>query len=304
MNFYNPKDNFEYGTRKNGNMYDVLAKAAKHDSYKKAQQDQEKYISCAHVSPEVWHENYGEDMTKDYFSTGLIDQPYYLGVSSQEGLYIPKFVAKGDSTLDSYFGLQYEDNRKKLAEDFLRPMKWVDYCTKVSANNCTRDDGIAKNYPEEGNYNKFFVQDLYIGHCYATLENDCDSSPQCTGHVVDCPNIYNSNVVPLMYHLNISLASSGGHDITNGYDHTQMLEIWDAANATKSNVMMLDWDLDIFFLKYLGTDAESTKVYMPPATQECLDNKINLGDRLSQNFTERVGNKLGACDDKIDNLKN
>uniref|UniRef100_A0A7S1FPG6 G-protein coupled receptors family 3 profile domain-containing protein n=1 Tax=Corethron hystrix TaxID=216773 RepID=A0A7S1FPG6_9STRA len=299
MNFYNSEDNFEFGSRKNGDMYDVLAVSAKHGSCKKAQQDQEKYTSCAHVSPEVWHESFGSQHKKEYFSTGLIDPPTYLGVISQQGFFIPKFTAESDSTLDSYFGLKDEKNKNKLAESFLRPITWIEYCTKISENNCTADDGIARKYPEKDDYGKFFVKDLYIGYFNATIENDCNNNPECTGHFVDYPNSWRSFAVPQMYHHNISLKSSGSEYITNGYSYSQMTEIWQAANATKSNVLMLSWDLGRSYMQFLGTESEYIKVYMPSATQECLDSRISVEDRVSEDFNKRVGEKAGACDFKF-----
>ena len=87
-------------------------------------------------------------------------------------------------------GIAGEANRRKLAETFLRPTTWKDYCDLVSPNNCTTSDDVAQHAPtDEADYERMFVAGSYTGHFRATEENDCDTHPDtCTGHVGDFPN--------------------------------------------------------------------------------------------------------------------
>jgi len=89
----------------------------------------------------------------------------------------------------SYFGLQGEENRQKLADLCLRPTTWKQYCEEVSPSNCTIPDETAQRAPEvEDEEDRMFVDGLYTGHFRKTEENDCETYPHnCTGHIADYP---------------------------------------------------------------------------------------------------------------------
>eukprot|EP00588_Corethron_pennatum_P015503 CAMPEP_0194266490 /NCGR_PEP_ID=MMETSP0169-20130528/1370_1 /TAXON_ID=218684 /ORGANISM="Corethron pennatum, Strain L29A3" /LENGTH=749 /DNA_ID=CAMNT_0039007183 /DNA_START=258 /DNA_END=2507 /DNA_ORIENTATION=- len=291
LNFYNPENTFESGVSSEDS-WKGIEMAHKNGDCFKASRDQNNYETCYHVVTEVW---YIGSILEKMVSDDIIDPPVELGPMSQELWYIPKFTAKGDPSLTSYFGMQGEKNQRKLAETFLRPMTWKDYCSLISGNNCTTDDGVAKRSPQEAEYSKYFEKDLYTGHFTATDENDCENNKKCTGHIVDFPDGWESNIVPQTHYLNISLESSG-NEKSNGYSTAHAGEIWKAANATRSNVVMLWWDMDPLYAEFLGTEAEFTKVVFPPATLECLNAKLATADRVSQNKTVRLGDPAGTCD--------
>lgn len=193
-------------------------------------------------------------------------------------------------------GLAGELNRKKLSERFLRPTSWNDYCTEVSSSNCQVDDGIASRPPvSQTEEESFFAAGSYTGYFRATDKNNCDLNPHsCTGHFADYPCYFSGSVEQTAYHLNIALESDG-EGTTNGYTYSQMTQIWDAANATKSDVMMIWWESEALYQSYLGTDAEFTKIVLPPPTQTCLNNMV-YGDRCGMNLDNRRGKPEGACD--------
>ena len=56
-------------------------------------------------------------------------------------------------------------------------------------------------------------------------------------------------------------------------------------------------------LRAVGTDAEFTRVVLPPPTQECQDNRIDLSVLCGNNLKAMRGNPRGACDYDAENLK-
>jgi hypothetical protein len=76
-----------------------------------------------------------------------------------------------------------------------------------------------------------------------------------------------------------------------------MIDIWMAANHTKSDVLMVWWYPEKLYQTFVGTDAEFLKVTLPTATQECVDAHITIQERCSSDFKTRVGAAAGACDE-------
>jgi hypothetical protein len=118
---------------------------------------------------------------------GAAEPPYGLGPMGVEGWFVPKYTGKHDPSLLSYLGIQGQQNRRKLAETFLRPTSWGDYCTQVSTDDCKASDNVAKRPPRTATEReRYFVKDVYTGHFRATEKNDCDKWPlNCTGHLVE-----------------------------------------------------------------------------------------------------------------------
>ena len=265
------------------------------------QKDADAYISCAHIVTEVW--DTGLATTQDYVHGGILEPPQALGVLGQEGWYIPKFLAEKDPALLSYLGLQGEVNRQKLADTFKRPTTWGDYCAFVSPNNCTIPDATAHRAPANDweQYRMFDEESgSYFGHFRRTEKNDCSTFPlNCTGHIADYPCGWSSYTEAQAYHLNIALEGDGDEPYSKGYSYSQLREIWLAANATKENTIIQWWSPDTLYQTFQGTDAEFVRVSMPSPTQECLRNRIWPGDRCSANFTDRVGNPEGVCDESV-----
>lgn len=247
--------------------------------------------------PEFWRVD--SEPVQNAVRNGDIEAPTPLGVVAFDTWFMTKFTAVEDPTLDSYMGLQGEENRRKLAETFLRPTTWKDYCELLSTNNCSTDDGVAKRAPSsEDEHSRMFVDGLYTGHFRATEKNDCDLNPtNCTGHIADYPCGWYSFVEAQAYHLNISLESDGDEPGSNGYSYQQLIDMWDAANATKSNLVAMWWSpTNPQYHKYQGSDAEYHRVTLPVPTQECIDARVGLDERCSDIPEERVGDPAGACE--------
>jgi len=250
-------------------------------------------ITCAHVSSETWASKL--PIIRDLERQGILEAAQQTGALGYQAWYIPKYTAINNPSLSSYLGLTGQ--RRMLAETFLRPTTWEDYCTKVSPNNCTKPDDVAQRAPEESEKLRMHVAGIYTGHFRATEKNDCDANPDtCTGHFVDYPCGWDSNMIQQSYHLDIALESNGP-TAEGGYTYGQMTEIWAAANATRSNVIMQWWTPEALYRSFLRTDYEFTPVVLPPATQECFEARVGLEDRCSPNQTLQVGKAVGACQD-------
>jgi hypothetical protein len=80
-----------------------------------------------------------------------------------------------------------------------------------------------------------------------------------------------------------------------------MVEIWKAANTTKSNVIMYWWTPELLFESFVGTDAEFTRITLPNPTQTCVENRVYSLDRCPKygiaTVAQLAGSPEGACDD-------
>ena len=297
MDFYNMHSSFDYGSNNDWAALDRSTEIRDCRMLSNITDDEEEgaYLSCAHVIPEVWSENI--HMLDELYKGGIIEGPMEMGALGGQNWFVPRFTAERDPTLLSYTGLRGGMNRRKLAETFKRPTTWKEYCDEVSESNCVNDT-TAVRYPKfEAESNSYYVEGLYVGYFRPTSKNDCDRFPaRCTGHITDFPCGWASFVKQQTHHLDIALESDGP-DTSNGYSYSQMTQIWAAANATKSDVMMLWWSPESLYQKYVGTDAEFTRVVLPPPTQECEDARVKPEDRcLSHEPAAIFGSPLGACD--------
>eukprot|EP00934_Nitzschia_sp_Nitz4_P005500 Nitzschia sp. Nitz4//scaffold381_size12975//22//4397//NITZ4_008988-RA/size12975-processed-gene-0.7-mRNA-1//-1//CDS//3329549898//5490//frame0 len=288
-NFYDKTSRIDFGPV--ASYDDMLVTANQLVDCRPVTIDADSYKACTHVILETWLAD-GEDLP------AAIERPGNLGVLGEQNWFIPKFTAERDPTLLSYFGMSGDENRRKLAETFKRPTTWQEYCDEVSQDSCASDDGVAARPPADGSEGgSYFVYGNYTGYFRATAENDCDTYPgNCTGHFVDYPCHWNS------YHLDIALESEGP-DINNGYDYSQITQIWDAAAATKSDVMMMWWSPETTYERFQGTDAELTRVSLPPPTEECLAARVEGALKCGDNETVKQGDPAGTCDWPTLNLK-
>mmetsp|Transcript_58482 Transcript_58482/g.68287 ORF Transcript_58482/g.68287 Transcript_58482/m.68287 type:complete len:614 (-) Transcript_58482:116-1957(-) len=147
-----------------------------------------------------------------------------------------------------------------------------------------------------------FEKPLAISVIMLTLiffSNSSDSSNyknrRCSGMIVDWPCQWGSPVPGQVYHLDVGLDTD--YDIHGGYTYSQLLQIWRAANATRSHVIMQWWQPESFSGEFDGTDFEFTKVVLPDTTQICLENRAGSGNQCNNDFTERVGSPLADCGD-------
>ena len=291
LNFYDPDNSYDFGTSSD---YNCLIRGAELSDCRLACRSPENYEPCAHVVPELWD---ALTWATDWVKNGTLEPPEGDGLMGYQSWYVPKFTAEREPRVMSYLGLQGEEMRHRLAELFLRPTTWQDYCELISLDNCTTADGVAARAPRNLIENqRMFVSGLYTGHFRATEENNCTLHPTtCTGHIADYPCGWTSYVQPLTHWLNIALESSGDQPGCHGYTYEQLLDMWDAANATKSNLMMQWWQPEAHFQSYLSTDAEFMSILLPPTTQECVDNQVPMTDRCSNDTSVRLGDPKGAC---------
>jgi 7 transmembrane sweet-taste receptor of 3 GCPR len=257
------------------------------------------YQYCAHFIPELWDAD--SQWLTDMVLKGTAEPPQGVGILGKNTWFVTKFTAVADPTVDSYYGLAGEQNRRKLAETFLRPTTWKDYCEQVSPNNCTTPDTVAQRPPQdETEHDRFFVAGQYTGHFRKTSQNDCDANPtNCTGHIANFPCSWQSRMSATLYHLDIALSNTDGPHDYGSYTVEQQIELWDAANATKSNLMMLWWTPEPLYHRYLGTDAELQRVQLNAVTSDCMEGRWETANECSDDLQERLGSTTpqGICEE-------
>lgn len=142
--------------------------------------------------------------------------------------YVPKFTAANHFNILSHYGLKEGsdlEERRRMAELFLRPRNWKFFCEKVSPDNCTLpyydNEGrlIAARAPQdESEEGQFFKAGLYHGHFSASDDNDCDANPTtCTGHIASPPCTWTNYVVPQLHYLGIPVWSGGTSTAAGNY---------------------------------------------------------------------------------------
>lgn len=179
VEFYDPLNAIEFG---GADFQTAIRTAARLGDCRQANRSAYGYESCAHVVSEVWESHKAWEVADD----SSAEPPQALGIIGQEGWFVPKFTGERDPTLLSYMGLHGEENRRKLAERFLRPTAWGDYCIEVSNSSCVTPDGVALRAPKDATESaRYFVENLYTGYFRKTEDNNCDTMPlNCTGHIV------------------------------------------------------------------------------------------------------------------------
>lgn len=250
------------------------------------------YLSCAHVIPEVWQAR--RQRVQTYATLGHVEpNPSFLGTLAGQGWYIPRFVGEQDPTLTSYMGMVGQ--RRKLAETFLWPTTWGEYCAQVADCTTTTTAAAARSPHNATEAAKYFVPGLYTGHFRKTAANDCDAHPTtCTGHLVDYYCGWGGFAKQQAHHLGIAVESK--QVPSYGYSPSQMPELWAAANATRSPILMLWYTPERLVEEYIGTDAEFHRVTLTPPTQVCVENRLSAEEKCSNDTSEQVGSALGACD--------
>ena len=257
------------------------------------------YKGCAHYMPETW------GFWKEYIiDEQKVEPPQGIGVLGYEHWFVTQFTAQEFPQVVSHHGLTGEQNREFLASTFKRPTTWKDYCEEISNDYCATPDNVAQRPPKDGDEGgRYFVQGLYKGHFRATDRNDCIKHPDtCTGSIIDWPCGWHSYVSAQTHHLEIALQSDGPHAGSQGYNYESLVEIWFAANATKSDVMMMWWQPDSLPQLFRGTDAEMISVKLPSPTQQCIEHRVSAEDRCSEDFATRVGSPIGSCDRPVQQL--
>ena len=258
---------------------------------------------CSEIMPEVWDGQQHEWTAA--LKAGYIDQLEGDGQVGKGSWFVPVFTAERDNSLVSVYGLSGESNRRKLADAFLRPTTWQDYCEQVSTVNCTEADSTAARYPESTTEQaSYFVKGLYTGHFRATDANNCTLHPtNCSGTIIGPGCTWSTNIDSQLYWNNITLVPDGPVEPNGGYEYGSMLEIWRAAVETESNVIMWWWAPDALVNEFQGTKGEFQQVLLPRATEQCVQARVDTAERCSPDITVRRGRKAGACDQEAHDLQ-
>ncbi|KAL7570988.1 hypothetical protein ACA910_002611 [Epithemia clementina (nom. ined.)] len=288
VDFYDINTSFEYGA---GNDWDAVRRATAVKDCRLLK-DSKEYLSCSHVVPESWP---GHAPTLNKLAAeDVIESTSGLGALAEQMWYMRRNTAMRNPSLLSYFGLQGEKNRQVVAEVFKRPTTWDDYCTYVSEDQCATPDNYTSSAPSEGDGGKYYVEGSYRGYFRATELNNCTSNPACTGHIADYPCGWASYVTQQAHYLDIPVESNG-NEPSGGYSYSEMVQIWNAANETDSDVLMLWWKPESLYHEYLGTDSEFQSVALPPPTQDCVDHRIDFVERCGDDPKLKIGDPRGAC---------
>ena len=263
------------------------------------------YKSCAHVMVEAWSGQ--APAVKELSVTQVVEPPEGTGVVGKLGWFVPKYLVEQDPSLAHWLGLSGEANRRKVAELFRVPTTYGQFCSEIVPHNCTVPTLFASRPPnDEAEASSYFVAGgVFNGYFRFSPENDCDANPTtCVGHITDVPCEWSTFAVPQAYHLNISVTSRGPLEPNQGYSYGDLLDIWAAANATKSAVLMYWWYPDAVYQSYMGLPAEMQAVQLPPPRQECVTNRVTPEQKCSNTpLEERVGDPRGACDSEPHSLQ-
>ena len=230
-----------------------------------------------------------------YFLHGLhvLTRKHTFSLVSQR--FIPKFTAERDPSLLSYIGLQGEKNRQKLADRFLRPTLYKDYCSEVSLDNCTTPDNTTSRPPaDEDEADSYYVPGVYPGYFRKTWRNFSNETYNATGHLIDYPCDWTSYAEQQFYHLGIPLSGDNYGEGQRGYNGRYLDQVLSAANATKSDIMIVWAKPDPYYQRLIGTDMELHPILFPPVTQECLANRAE--DGCAADIETRAGDPRGVCE--------
>ena len=287
------------------NATDILEGEAADAPQNEKQEDP--YRSCAHIMPEVW--NGQAENLWSLTQRRIIEAPEGNGVIGKLTWFLPKFVAEQHPEWGHYSG--WTRNRTQVATSFHRPLTWGEYCRNISGTLCTQPDAIAARPPHNlAEADRYYCEEesgngiAYTGHFHATEQNDCSAQPEnCTGHFTDFPCDWGSFAVPQAYHLGIAVASNGKIGPNHGYSYAEKLDIWSAANATQSNVMMNWYSPDPTYQWYRGTSSEFQEVQLPPPSPDCVANRVSVKERCSDDPLVRAGDPVGACGAEVQTLE-
>ncbi|CAJ1946684.1 unnamed protein product [Cylindrotheca closterium] len=259
--------------------------------------------ACVHVLPVVWSGQ--KDVLNELFEQDEISLPSPNGMLGATGLFLPISTARDYPQLTSFLGYQGESNRRLLAQLFKRPTTWKQYCDEISSIKCSSPDGVAFRYPpsdEEGK--KYFLQGQFMGHFETTRESDCSRTLDCTGYIVGPPCDFTNHLDSQLFWNNIvGLKRDGPLEENGGYNMTSMAEIWLAAAATQSPVLMWWFSLNEIQQMFDETPWSFQPVLLPKPTADCSERRTTIDQRCDLDVSIRRGDVLGSCDDEVQALK-
>ena len=214
---------------------------------------------------------------------------------------MPKHTVIQHPEFATHYGFIRPSSREKIASTFLNPTTFKEYCNNVkSPTVCYLGDDVAKRLPNPAEEDKFYIEGVYNGYFGETLESSCGNGT-CVGHFINGPCDSKSRSESQMYHNMIPMVSNGSIPFIGGYNEDDAFDIWRAADATKSNVMLVWPSPSDFSAKFANTNSSFFRVQFPESTEECIDHqKKRTLKRCSSNETERVGadefKELSKCD--------
>jgi hypothetical protein len=258
---------------------------------------------CTQVLPEVWNGQAHE--MRRASQKGFIEPPEGNGEVGKISWYIPQFVAQNDASLVSVYGLRGEEHRHKLADTFRRPTTWLEYCQEVSPTKCgDGDDPIAAFFPSTPEQEQHYHHPQFFPGYFRLLpENNCTLHPDnCTGYIVGPSCTWSTNVDAQLYWNNITLKPDGPVGPNGGYEYPSMVEIWRAANATNSSIIMWWWKPEALVEEFFDSSCSFQQVLLPDATETCSRNRVDTEARCSEDIWERRGDSRGACDQEFHSL--
>lgn len=295
--FYSADNTFEYSAE----TYPFDALRAANSKILSGQNCENTNDPCVHILPEVWNGQINQYHALE--KEGVIDRTTSNGAVYKPSLMIPKATAQEFPSLGLFYGLQGDQDPRVLAEKFKKPTNWMDYCETVSQNNCSAPDETAARYPAEEEKTSYFLEGSYNGYFLATDKNNCvasDSLDDCHGYLVGPPCDWTAYVESQIYWNNLGLKMDGPYGNSTSYSYSSMLEIWNAANATGSHVMMWWWVASIEAQIFGNSSYSPQLVQLPQPSKQCIANRPSIAERCSADPIVRRGSPLGACDQEYD----
>ena len=260
-------------------------------------------LPCVQYLPEVWKSL--NDQFTQLLKNDMVEPPAPNGLLGQSGLHIPLSTAEKFPDLSIWFGWRGEEKRKFLAETFLRPLTWADYCAYISATHCSESDETAQRAPESADEETcYFLENVYNGYFHASDKNNCTLNPTtCTGAILGAPCQWAAYTEGQLYYNGIvGLEMDGPIQPNGGYTGPQLRELWKAANWTKSHVIMYWYEPDPLPVEFFGLDYAFQMVALPPPSYECEKHRPSVAERCSSDPKKRIGNPEGACMNSIQTL--
>lgn len=261
---------------------------------------------CVDVLPEVWQGQATEYVP--LIANNTIQPPTGNGLLGRSGLYIPSRTAREFPQFTIWFGLAGEANRQLLAETFLRPMTWAEYCEQVSESACSEPSSTAARFPVPEERDLYFESGgLYNGYFAATDANNCTLNPTtCTGHIVTPECTWSVSLDAQLYWNDIvGLARDGPVPPVGGYSSAHIEQIYRAANATGNHIILQWYEPEPMHFEFLGDEEyEMLPVTLPLATLECLAARPDAAARCSDSFEVRRGNSsVAGCGTRVQSLQ-
>ena len=243
-------------------------------------------------------------MIADLEDSYKILPPTANGMLYRHGHFVPEFTVTKNPQFATHYGFIKENNKPKISSSFLKATTWGDYCSKVhSAAYCSSGDDTAVRNPQtKQEEESFFIDGLYNGYFRNTTDSFCDEDNQgCYGHFIDSECSSRTRSEAQMYWNDIPMKSRGPGSVNGGYSPQQTIQIWQAANKTKSDVMVV-WESPSYVIaNFADSDASWFRVQFPESTEECVDYQRNNTLKCTTNETERVGDDpLASCDYPIE----